>query len=195
MTPDHSTHTPAPPVAVEPRSLNRRWLTLGVAGTAAAAGLFTAWWQMQALAQTSAKNDADNGIFKLKFDAPSGPALDMARFQGKPLLVNFWATWCPPCIEELPLIDAFYKENAAKGWQVVGLAADQSSAVRQFLGKKPLGFPIGIIGLKGIDLSKNLGNLTGGLPFSVVYGADGKVAQRKIGKLNEVDLRRWSELK
>jgi len=192
MTPDDS--TPAL-TAAAPHSTSRRWLTLGIAGAAGTAGLLTAWWQMQALAQAATKTAADGDIFKLKFDAPNGPALDMKRFAGKPLLINFWATWCPPCIEELPLIDAFYKENNPKGWQVVGLAADQPNAVRQFLGKKPLGFPIGIIGLKGIELSKNLGNLTGGLPFSVVYGADGKVAQRKIGKLSEADLKRWGELK
>lgn len=193
MTPDHS--TPALNATAEPPSISRRWLTLGIAGAAGTAGLLTAWWQMQALAQAPDKIAADNGIFKLNFDAPNGPALDMARFQGKPLLVNFWATWCPPCIEELPLIDAFYQENSVKGWQVIGLAADQTNAVKQFLTKKPLSFPIGIIGLKGIELSKNLGNLTGGLPFSVVYDADGKVAQRKIGKLSAADLKRWGELK
>lgn len=193
MTPDTPPENPATVPAIH--ASRRHWLTAGIAATAGAAGLATAWWQMQALAQSPSKAAADGDIFKLKFDAPSGPALDMARFQGKPLLVNFWATWCPPCIEELPLIDAFYKEHATKGWQVVGLAADQPNAARQFLIKKPLTFPIGIIGLKGIELSKSLGNLTGGLPFSVVYGADGKVAQRKIGKLSEADLKRWSEIK
>ncbi|MFM9880245.1 MAG: redoxin family protein [Burkholderiaceae bacterium] len=173
----------------------RRWLTAGIAVAAGTAGLGTAWWQLQARAQAPAKGAADGELWKLKFDAPSGPALDMTRFQGKPLLVNFWATWCPPCIEELPLIDAFYRENRSKGWQVIGLAADQPNAVRQFLAKKPLGFPIGIIGLKGIELSKSLGNLTGGLPYSVAFSADGNVAQRKIGKLSEADLARWSDIK
>lgn len=193
MTPKPPHENPASPWVA--RTSRRHWLTAGIAAGAGLAGLGTAWWQMQALAQAPAKIASDDAIFKLKFDTPSGPALDMKRFQGKPLLVNFWATWCPPCIEELPLIDVFYKENAPKGWQVIGLAADQPNAVRQFLGKKPLAFPIGIIGLKGIELSKGLGNLTGGLPFSVVYGADGKVAQRKIGKLSEADLKRWGELK
>jgi thiol-disulfide isomerase/thioredoxin len=176
----------------EPNTSNRRrWLSTGVAAVAGATGLLAGWWQMQAAAQAKA---AEVDIWQLKFDTPSGSKLAMAQFKGKPLLLNFWATWCPPCIEELPLIDAFYKENAPKGWQVVGLAVDQAASVKKFLSQKPLGFSIGITGLQGTELSKSLGNLTGGLPFSVVYGANGEVAQRKIGKLSEADLARWSTL-
>jgi thiol-disulfide isomerase/thioredoxin len=137
---------------------------------------------------------AVKALWALDFQTPQGPSLPMASLRGRPLLINFWATWCPPCVEELPLINAFYQENAAKGWQVLGLAVDQPSAVRAFLGKMPLAFPIGFAGLEGTELAKSLGNLSGGLPFSVALGADGSVRQRRMGRLTSDDLKHWATL-
>ena len=111
------------------------------------------------------------------------------------LLVNFWATWCPPCIEELPLLDYFYQENKEKSWQVLGLAVDQPSAVRTWLQTRPLNFPVGMAGLNGAELSKSLGNRAGGLPFSVVFGAGGELLHRKIGKVLPEELALWAKLK
>ena len=116
----------------------------------------------------------------------------MQSFKGKPLLLNFWATWCPPCIEEFPLLDGFFRQNAANGWQVVGLAIDQPSSVRVFLERFPVKFPIGLAGLEGTELSRSLGNESGALPFSLALGASGAVLQRKLGKLKAEDLGRWA---
>ena len=119
----------------------------------------------------------------------------MASFRGRPLLLNFWATWCPPCVEELPLLSRFYTENASKGWQVLGLAVDQRDPVNRFLARDPVTFPVALAGLAGVDLGKALGNLTGGLPFTVVLGSDGSVAQRKIGQVLPGDLQAWTTIK
>ena len=89
------------------------------------------------------------------------------------------------------MIDAFFRENAAKGWQVVGLAIDQPSAVRKFLVKTPVSYPIGLAGLDGTELVKQMGNSAGGLPFTVVVNGDGSVAARKMGKLESSDLQAW----
>ena len=178
--------------------MNRRNLLLGGVGAAAAlAGSGLAWWQLQPHEQTArqaAPGSVQDPFWRQSFDTPDGGSLAIASFAGKPLLVNFWATWCPPCIEELPLIDRFYQENKTKSWQVLGLAVDQPSAVRAWLERKPLSFPIAMAGFAGTELSKSLGTLTGGLPFTVVFGASGQLLHRKTGKVTAEDLALWAQL-
>jgi thiol-disulfide isomerase/thioredoxin len=175
----------------------RKVITVGVAAAAALAGAGAAYWRDQqgAASEPSAPqkpaSSALTDLWKMQFDAPDGSKLAMQSLKGKPLLINFWATWCPPCVEELPLLERFYRENKAKSVQIIGLAADKPEAVRTFLQKLPLTFPIGITDLSGIELSKSCGNLAGGLPFSVMLAADGRVMQRKMGKLSEDDLKTW----
>ena len=124
-----------------------------------------------------------------------GKTYSLSQYQGKDLVLYFWATWCPPCVEELPVLNAFYREQSAKGWQVLGLAIDQPSAVRKFLTRVPLDFPVGLAGLGGTDLGRSLGNLTGGLPFTVVLGGEGKVLHRKMGQVTAQDLQLWAGLR
>lgn len=173
----------------------RRLLIGGVAAAAAIGGAGLALWRLQPGA-TSAASPAgpEAALWGLNLETPTGTPLAVAGFRGKPLVVNFWATWCPPCVEELPLLDRFYRENAGKGWQVFGMAIDQPSAVRSFLQKTPVGFPIGMAGLGGTDLVKSLGNLSGGLPFTVVLGSEGGVRHRKMGQISTTDLQMWTSL-
>jgi thiol-disulfide isomerase/thioredoxin len=171
-------------------SSRRGLLLAGAAGLAAIAGGGVALWHRQ----KSSADAAAAAIWPLTFDTPAGPALAMNALRGKPLVVNFWATWCPPCIEELPLLDAFYRENSAKGWQVVGLAIDQPSAVRAFLNRTPVSFPVGFAGFGGTELGSALGNLSGGLPFTVVLNAAGTIAQRRMGRVGPADLAQWKTL-
>jgi len=127
-----------------------------------------------------------------QFDTPAGPALALSAFKGKPLLINFWATWCPPCVKELPELDRFAKEFAAQGWQTLGLAIDGPTPVREFLAKVKVGLPIGLAGFGGTELAAALGNEAGGLPFSVMIDAQGRVLHRKMGATTFEELAAWA---
>lgn len=189
-TADSDPHSPLPQT-----SDSRRRLLLGM--TAAGAGILgvgAAWWRSQTPDAPPPTPPAE-GFWVSQFDMPQGGTVSMGAFQGRPLLVNFWATWCAPCVEELPLINDFYRKNKANGWQVIGLAVDKLAPVQAFLQKMPLDFPVGMAGLAGAELSRAMGNVAGGLPFSLVLGRDGMVLQRKMGRLTEADLSNWLRLK
>lgn len=171
----------------------RRTLVLGAAGGLALIGGFAAWRRRNG-GDTSQADPVLRELWALSLSTPDGGTLALASMSGRPLLINFWATWCPPCVEELPLIDDFYRKNKANGWQVIGIAADNAAAVKTFLGRMPLSFPVAMAGLGGIDLSRKLGNLSGALPFSVLLTKSGVVAQRKMGKLTEADLAAWRQV-
>jgi thiol-disulfide isomerase/thioredoxin len=179
--------TPAPGRA------RRYWLVAGVAAAAAGLGAGTALWRRHESSSTSGSPGEQLAaeFWTLRHDRPDGGQFDLNSMRGKPMLVNFWATWCPPCVEELPMIDAFFRDHADNGWQVVGLAIDRPDAVRKFLARTPVSFPIGVTGLAGTELVKKLGNTSGGLPFTMVLAADGTVAARKMGKLEAADLETW----
>jgi thiol-disulfide isomerase/thioredoxin len=164
----------------------------GVAAVAAAAGVGGAWWREHSAGSSAAGGEMlDAAFWAQSFERPEGGELVLSSLRGKPLLLNFWATWCPPCVEEMPMIDTFFRENSANGWQVVGLAIDQPTAVRKFLQRTPVTYPTGLAGLQGTELVKNLGNTGGGLPFTLVLNGNGSVAARKMGKLETSDLETW----
>lgn len=179
------------PSLPDPAPLRRRALFAAVAAIAVAGGAGFAWWRQSSRDGALA---AAETLWQLEFARPNGGTLQMASLRGRPLLLNFWATWCTPCVEELPMLDAFYREQSAAGWQVLGLAVDQIAPVNSFLGRYPVHFPVAMAGMAGVDLSKSLGNISGGLPFSAVLGADGSVLHRKIGKIKPDDLRAWAQL-
>ncbi|WPB56169.1 TlpA disulfide reductase family protein [Xylophilus sp. GOD-11R] len=180
---------PQLPPATKAGNMRRRalwWGAAAVAGVGAAAGGVFAWRAGQVGAE---RGDA---LWAQSFETPDGQALDLAGLRSnRRLIVNFWATWCPPCVAELPMLDRFARDRAAQGWKVLGLAVDTPSSVRRFLSGRPVGFPIGMAGLQGTDLSRALGNAQGGLPFTVVFGSNGDLLHRKIGQLSEADLASW----
>ncbi len=170
----------------------RGWLAAAVGVAAAVGGAGLAWRSAQR--QSQEISVAEAGFWQQQFTQVDGAVLAMSSYKGHPLVLNFWATWCPPCVAELPLLNAFFEQNKSKGWQVVGLAVDQQVPVKRFLSQSPLSFPVALAGFPGIELSQSLGNLSGGLPFSVVFSSAGNVAHRKIGKLTPDDLQAWTQL-
>lgn len=179
--------------------MNRRpALLAGVAAAAAAAGAGWSLWSSRrnaAAAPSPAPADAPAaaGLWSLRFARPEGGELVMASLRGQPLVLNFWATWCPPCVKEMPELDRFHQAFKGRGWQVVALAIDQLEPVRAFLNRSPVQFAVGLAGMAGLDLTRQLGNPAGALPFSVVFAADGRAVQHKLGETSYAELARWAQ--
>ena len=167
----------------------RKWL-LGAAGVGAAAvGAGLALRKQMATSQAPL-SPAANAFWAARFERPTvGTELVAADLRGQPLLLNFWATWCAPCVKELPELAQFEREFKARGWRVMALAVDAPTPVREFLQKLPLDFAVGLAGLTGTELARTLGNSQGGLPFSVAFAASGEVIWHKLGATNLEELR------
>ena len=173
-------------------SANKRLFV--AAGALGLMGAFAArWWQGRATAAVLSPQ-VETALWAAEFETASGGVLKLADLKGKPLVLNFWATWCPPCVEEIPLIDDFFQQNSSKGISVIGLAIDQPGRVKRFVSEFALSYPIALAGLTGTEFSKMLGNESAALPFTVVLDKDGKVFQRKLGRLSESEIKNWENL-
>lgn len=113
-------------------------------------------------------------------------------FSGRPLLVNIWASWCPPCIEEMPELDRFAREQGDDGVQVLGLALDEPEAVRAFLERVPVRYRLAIDAPGPADAGVRLGNPRGVLPYSILVSADGRLLKQKIGPFEPGEIDRWA---
>jgi thiol-disulfide isomerase/thioredoxin len=168
------------------RTRRRRLLIASAVGVAAAAaGAGWAW----------RRHTSDGGLEPLwqsSFPGVDGRPLALASLRGKPLVLNFWATWCAPCIKEMPQFDRFHQAYAARGWQVVGLAIDSDTAVAEFLKRTPVHYPVAVAGMEGAELMIALGNGHGALPFTVVLDADGRVLGKRLGETHYDELVGWA---
>ena len=195
MSTDHP--TPAEE-SVSPSRGRRAWLVLAGAGAAAAGG-WLAWRAQGGAGPLRAKGEPSDlpgdplpeGFWDLSFDQPDGTPLDWKGLQGQGFILNFWATWCPPCVREMPELDRVHAALLPRGWRVVGLAVDGPTPVREFLGKVRVGFATGLAGFGGTELAKALGNTAGGLPFTVLVDAQGRIRQRKMGETHHDELMAW----
>nr|WP_283254798.1 TlpA disulfide reductase family protein [Luteimonas galliterrae] len=126
-------------------------------------------------------------------DLGGNPVAVPQAFAGRPLLINVWASWCGPCIQEMPELQRFFAEQGGKGVQVIGIALDDEAAVRRFLKTTPVAYPILIEAAGPADAGVRLGNPKGVLPYSVLVSADGRLLKQRIGPFEHGEISGWAE--
>ena len=126
-------------------------------------------------------------FFGLHFDDRQGDAQPMRPYLGKPTVVNFWATWCAPCVEEMPELEAMHQDYP--DIQFIGIAIDSSRNVTRFLERIPVTYDLYVAGHGGVKTMRELGNKKGGLPYTLVFNAQGRVHQEILGQIDATALR------
>jgi len=139
-----------------------------------------------ALALQARSGAAD--LLASRFPDLSGQPRQLLEWRGRSLVCNFWATWCAPCREEIPLLNAAQHKYAPEGVQIVGIALDNAANVGEFGRSVKISYPVLLAGSPAIDLMRRLGNASGGLPFTVLLDRRGRLAGRKLGAFSAADL-------
>ena len=163
----------------------RELLLLGTAGVAAAAAGFLAG---PVLFGTGHGGGGERAVLSATLPDLAGKPRRLAEWQGKVLVCNFWATWCAPCREEIPLLIAAREKYAPGGVEIVGIAVDNAIKVGEFSRTLGITYPVLIAEADGLELMRRLGNSSGGLPYTVFFDRQGGVAHRKLGALKQGDL-------
>ena len=169
--------------------MNKKHLAVyaGVAVLFAAAGAYTGMKKQDAAPITAIAPAGVTGpvqtLLAQTMPDAAGKATPLAQFQGKAMLVNFWATWCAPCVQEMPELSELSSGEAGKKLQVIGIGIDSPTNIAEFSVKYKITYPVLVAGMSGTDLSRPVGNVNGGLPFTVLIGADGQVKKTYLGKL------------
>lgn len=125
-------------------------------------------------------------VFGRSFDDLQGASQALSGYVGRPVLMNFWASWCAPCVREMPLLESLHHQHPDLA--LLGLAVDTRANVLRFLDKVRVSYPLLLTGTQGIPLMRDLGNKGGGLPFTVLFNRQGRVDSTVVGELKPDDL-------
>ncbi|WP_130470632.1 TlpA family protein disulfide reductase [Candidatus Magnetaquicoccus inordinatus] len=169
---------------------NNKWFVRSAGSLLRLAIVLAFWWILLPGAQAGESSAA----MELLFNTVDGKKLRLADLRGQVVVVNFWATWCPPCLEEIPELNQFHEQNAGKGAMVVGVTYMDPSTpeqLRSFLAKEEVRYPV-IYGdsVKLNQLAKELGGVFG-LPVSKLLDRQGKVVATKMGGVTAAALQDW----
>jgi len=117
-----------------------------------------------------------------------GKSHQLSQWRGRPLVVNFWATWCAPCVREMPALQSLSEQHG--GVQFIGIGIDSADNIRAFLEKVPVSYPILVVETGGVDMLRRLGNAQGGLPYTMILNEEGRVKHQILGEIEADDLTR-----
>jgi thiol-disulfide isomerase/thioredoxin len=157
----------------------RRRIGILAAAAVAVAALGTGLY----VSQNGARDDSASQLMAVALPDVDGREQRLDQWKGKVLVVNFWATWCEPCREEMPEFVKAQALNGAKGLQFVGIAIDQVDKIRQFSQELKLNYPSLVGGYGALELSKTLGNKISALPFTLVLDREGHIAYTQLGPM------------
>jgi len=134
-------------------------------------------------------HSAVTNLYAQSLNDLAGKPQSLGQWKGKPLLVNFWASWCAPCVQEMPELSELAAKEAGRRFNVIGIGIDSPANLNEFVKKTKVAYPLYVGGMSGTDLSRELGNTHGGLPFTVLIGPDGQVRKTYLGRLKFDELR------
>ena len=168
--------------------LRRTLLLAGVGGLAAAAGYGAHLFRIGVFGGASSpalgRKILESGVTGL-----DGAPASLMAYRGRILVVNYWATWCAPCREEIPLFVRLQREYAAKNVQFVGISIDQADKVREFAKEFKVDYPLVVGGMDAMDLSREAGNKAGVLPYTVVMDPEDRIVAHLVGGTSEERMR------
>jgi len=168
--------------------MSLRWVFAGVALLALLAGAALFIGNREPSATSAAGDIAPSALYAAGFRDPQGAVRSLAQFRDRVLVVNFWATWCAPCREEMPAFTRLQARWADRGVQFVGLARDDPRKVERFGRDFGINYPLWV-GEDDVDeLSRRLGNRLGVLPYTVILDRQGRVLEKRVGPYAEADL-------
>ena len=160
----------------------REFLALGAIGLAAAAiGAFVGPLVLQS-------GSGAGQLLAASFSDAAGRPRALKEWLGTPMVVNFWATWCVPCREEVPLLVEFHGKFRPKGAEVVGICADQVVKMLEFAKAFAIPYPLLVADAGVFDLLRRIGNNAAALPFTVVLDRAGAIVHRRLGALKSGEL-------
>lgn len=163
------------------------WLFGAIALVFAFIGLF---FGMRKEQPTTTASNLGTQLLSRSLPDAQGKMQPLSQWQGKTLIVNFWASWCNPCVKEMPELSSLQQEVQKQGMQVIGIGVDSADKIREFSSKHPVSYPLYVSGMEGIELGRQMGNTKGGLPYTLVLDPNGNVKKSYLGQLNIAELRR-----
>ena len=165
--------------------MKKNLLLIPLAAAALAAGV---WLAQTRYASQAPEAPAISALWQLEFPDVSGSTQALSQWRGQIVVLNFWASWCAPCREEMPDFVELRTQHNQKGVEFIGIAIDNAANVTQFLQKQTVNYPILIGEGAAHSLTRQLGNTSGALPYTIVFDRDGNIALTHLGRLPRATL-------